>query len=73
MRGVFEGNDVFAFEIKRQEDEDDEDQPSQEACTIPDPDKPNHILVCHNGRTLSISPDAWPGHQGHGDTCGPCS
>jgi hypothetical protein len=77
VRGVFEDGDVFAYEIKLQEEEEEEEDTSQESCSISvrenrDPDKPNHILVCHKGRTLSISPDAWPGHRSHGDTCGPC-
>ncbi len=73
VRGVFEGEDVFAYEIKLQEEEEDEeDETLQESCNVRDPQKSNHILVCHKGRTLSISPDAWPGHQAHGDTCGPC-
>ena len=74
VRGVFEGEDVFAYEIKLQEeDEDDEDDTSQESCNVRDPAKPNHILICHKGSTLSVSPDAWPGHRAHGDTCGPCN
>jgi hypothetical protein len=71
VRGVFEGADVLAHEIMLQ-DEDEEDESSSSTCNVPDPSKSNHVLVCHKGRTLSISPDAWPGHAGHGDTCGPC-
>ncbi len=73
VRGVFDGEDgdVLAHEIKLQEEEEDADG-APSACNYRDPAKPNHILVCHNGRTLSIAPDAWPGHAGHGDTCGPC-
>lgn len=73
VRGVFEGDDVFAFEIKLQEEEEDLDDPPAQACTVTDPAKPNHILICHKGRTLSVAPEAWPGHAGHGDTCGPCN
>lgn len=73
VRGVFEGDDVFAFEIKLQdEEEEDPDDGSAPSCTVQDPAKPNHILICHKGRTLSVSPNAWPGHFGHGDKCGPC-
>ncbi len=73
VRGVFEGADVFAFEIKLQEEEEDEeDVAAQSTCSAWDPNKPGKILVCHNGRTLSISPDAWPDHSAHGDKCGPC-
>lgn len=72
VRGMLEGDmEVFAWEIKLQEEDDDDDN-SPSACNYVDPAKPNHILVCHKGKTLSISPDAWPGHAGHGDTCGPC-
>lgn len=71
VRGVFEDDGVLAHEIKLQEEEEDGDG-SVAACNVRDPAKPNHILVCHKGRTLSIAPDAWPGHAGHGDTCGPC-
>lgn len=71
VRGVFEGDDVFAFEIKLQEEEEDDVTP-QSTCTSWDPDKPAKIRVCHSGKTLSISPDAWPEHSAHGDTCGPC-
>ena len=70
VRGVFEGDDVLAHEIKLQEEEEDGDG-AVSACNYRDPAKSNHILVCHKGRTLSIAPEAWPGHAGHGDTCGP--
>jgi hypothetical protein len=71
VRGVFEDGDVLAHEIKLQEEEEHEDGPPA-ACNYRDPAKPNHILICHKGRTLSVAPDAWGGHAGHGDTCGPC-
>ncbi len=72
VRGVFEGADVFAYEIKLQEVEE-EDDTTPGTCNVPDPEKSGHILVCHKGNTLSISPDAWSGHRAHGDTCGPCN
>jgi len=72
VRGVFEGDDVLAHEIKLQEEEEEDGDEPTSACNYRDPAKSNHILVCHKGRTLSIAPEAWPGHQGHGDTCGPC-
>src|SRR5262245_47263466 len=32
------------------------------------------ITICHEGRnTITISANAWPAHQAHGDTLGPCS
>ncbi len=74
VRGVFDGDNVFAYEIKLQEEEEvDTDTSAATACNSPDPDRPGKILVCHNGNTLSISPDAWAGHREHGDTCGPCN
>jgi hypothetical protein len=70
VRGVFEGADVFAYEINMQEVEEEDTQPV--TCNVRDPEKSGHILVCHKGRTLSIAADAWAGHREHGDTCGPC-
>jgi hypothetical protein len=73
VRGSFEGDDVLAREIMLQNEAEDEDgDGSAAACNYRDPAKPNHILICHKGQTLSVSPDAWQGHAGHGDTCGPC-
>ncbi len=73
VRGVFESGDVLAHEIKLQDEEEEEDgDEATSACNYRDPAKSNHILVCHKGKTLSIAPDAWSGHRGHGDTCGPC-
>ncbi len=73
VRGVFEGKDVFAFEIKLQEEEEEEEEVTpRSSCDDRDPAKPNHILICHKGKTKSVSPNAWSGHHGHGDTCGPC-
>jgi len=73
VRGVFEDGDVLAHEIKLQEEEEEDADGAPSACNYRDPAKSNHILVCHKGKTLSIAPDAWPGHAGHGDTCGPCT
>jgi hypothetical protein len=77
VKGEFEqaadgSSQVFAREIKLQEEEEVEDTP-QNGCSVPDLDKPGKILICHEGKTLSVSPDAWPGHAGHGDRCGFCS
>lgn len=72
VRGVFESGDVLAHEIKLQDEEEEEEGGTPSACNYRDPAKSNHILVCHKGKTLSIAPEAWPGHAGHGDTCGPC-
>ncbi len=35
--------------------------------------KAGQILVCHRGRTRSLSPDALADHLAHGDTAGACS
>ncbi|MCH8150565.1 MAG: hypothetical protein IH987_21745 [Planctomycetes bacterium] len=29
-------------------------------------------VVCHKGRTLTVSESSVPAHLAHGDTCGPC-
>ena len=71
VRGVFEDGDVFAFEIKLQEEEEEEVAPAS-GCYVWDSKRPGKILVCHKGKTLSISPDAWADHSGHGDSCGGC-
>lgn len=62
---------VFAREIKLQDEIDRDDVPT--TCNVFDPAKPGKILICHKGKTLSVGADAWSGHAGHGDTCGPCS
>ena len=76
VKGEFEqaadgSSQVFAREIKLQEEQEVVDTP-QNGCSFADPDKPGKILICHKGKTLSVSPDAWPGHAGHGDGCGAC-
>lgn len=63
---------VFAREIKLQEEEKDDDPPPTSTCSFADPAKPDKILICHKGRTLSVSADAWSDHASHGDTCGQC-
>jgi hypothetical protein len=72
VRGVYDGTNVFAYEIKLQE-EDDDTNTSPSSCNVKDPAKEGHILICHKGRTTSVSKDAWSGHREHGDTCGPCN
>jgi hypothetical protein len=32
----------------------------------------NKVLVCHNGNTICVSPNAVPAHLAHGDQLGPC-
>ena len=78
IKGEFEAaedgsSQVFAREVKLQEEEERDDPPPAATCNVFDPAKPNKILICHKGRTLSVGADAWPGHAGHGDSCGPCS
>ena len=41
-------------------------------------DEDDMMTICHKPgtpaeKTMTISSDAWPGHQGHGDTIGACS
>jgi hypothetical protein len=40
-----------------------------------DVDESGHkITICHKGKnTITIDVSAWPAHQAHGDTCGPCT
>jgi hypothetical protein len=53
---------VLAEEIKLQGDESAGDDPEGQKVTI-----------CHKKKnTLSISANAWPAHQAHGDTMGAC-
>jgi hypothetical protein len=33
---------------------------------------PKKIIICHNGRTISVGEKAVPAHLAHGDTLGPC-
>jgi hypothetical protein len=38
-----------------------------------EPDKENKkIKICHKGKTITVSENAWKGHEGHGDYKGPC-
>jgi hypothetical protein len=49
------------------EDDDGAQPPAEE--TAP----PEKVVICHMGKeTISISPSAWPAHDAHGDTIGPC-
>ena len=68
---AIEGNtDVLAYEIKLQ------------GPATPTPGTPvaeEKVTICHippgnpsKKQTLSIGASAWPAHQGHGDTQGPC-
>jgi hypothetical protein len=31
------------------------------------------VTICHKGKTITVSQKAWPAHQRHGDTLGPCT
>jgi len=61
-------------ECKVDDDGDDDDDPTdpESPTGCEPPDGSTKILVCHKGKTLSISPNAWPAHRGHGDSCSPC-
>lgn len=66
VRGVFEGDDVFAYEIKLQEEEeDDEGEEKVTLCHIPpgNPDK---------AHTITVGASAVPAHLAHGDYLGAC-
>jgi len=60
------------------EDEDDLDGDLGAGGIIGDPggtpgDADHKMTICHNGKTtIIISLNAWPTHQEHGDTEGPC-
>jgi len=78
VRGVFEEADVFAQEIKLQDELEDDPVPTVTACGVTGANQ--KIMICHvppgnpaNAKTLSISVSAWPAHEAHGDSCGPCS
>ena len=71
VRGILETVDgveqVFAYEIKLQDDVDDGDTTE------------DTIVICHippgnpdNAKTKTIPTSAWPAHKAHGDTLGPC-
>ena len=70
---IADSTDVLAHEIKIQEEEDDPAQPGGP------PPGDRKITICHippgnpsKKQTISISINAWPAHQAHGDTEGPC-
>ena len=79
VRGVFEGDDVFALEIKLQDDvADDDNVTTASACGVTGADK--KVTICHrppgnpdHAKTLSIGVSAWPAHEAHGDSCGACT
>jgi hypothetical protein len=76
VKGVFrelrDGQDpadqeVLAWEIKLQREAEEEDEGDDEG----DSDGDQKITICHKGKnTLTISINAWPAHQAHGDTKG---
>jgi hypothetical protein len=68
----------MAGDCEAEQDDDDEDDDS----TVEIPDKCKgalsesglKITICHNEKnTITISVNAWPAHQAHGDYCGPCT
>ncbi|MGH9462570.1 MAG: hypothetical protein ACRD1X_15250 [Vicinamibacteria bacterium] len=69
VRGVFEGTDVFAQEIKLQDEGEEDDIEGGEKvtlCHIP-PGNPG------NAKTITVGASAVDAHLAHGDTLGPCS
>jgi len=68
VRGVFEGEDVFAFEIKLQEEEEEDDL-----------DDGAKVTLCHippgnpsKAKTITVGASAVPAHLAHGDYLGAC-
>ena len=68
VRGVFEGDDVFAFEIKLQEEEEEEEKEGEDQVTL-----------CHipkgnpgNAKTITVGAGAVAAHLAHGDYLGSC-
>lgn len=51
-------------------DPDDPPNPPQEPP--PDPGNGDCPILCHRGRTISVSDRAVNAHLAHGDSCGPC-
>lgn len=68
VRGVYEGDDVFAFEIKLQEEEEEEEGEEEQVtlCHIP-PGNPD------NAKTITVGASAVPAHLAHGDYLGACN
>ena len=68
VRGVLEGSDVFAQEIKLQDEDELEDAGEDKVtlCHIP-PGNPD------NKKTITVGASAVEAHLAHGDTLGPCS
>jgi hypothetical protein len=60
---IDDSDDVLAYEIKVQDDEDVDD----------DGEDGEKVTICHKGKnTLSVGASAWPAHERHGDTLGAC-
>ncbi len=65
VRGVFEGDDVFAYEIKLQEEDEEDEEGQVTLCHIP-PGNPG------NAHTITVGASAVPAHLAHGDYLGAC-
>jgi len=46
--------------------------PTDVPPTDPPPPTEETMVICHKGNTITISVSAWPAHEAHGDTIGPC-
>ena len=63
--------------MPEEEDEEEEEGEDDEVVDIPSRCNPSvsngKITICHKKKkTLSVSINAWPAHQAHGDTKGAC-
>ncbi len=42
------------------------------ALVLPVSAKPNKVVICHKGKTISVSSASLNSHLAHGDYVGPC-
>ncbi len=48
------------------------DKVTEKVVSVSQKNQSKKINICHNGQTISINSNAWPGHQAHGDSRGEC-
>lgn len=79
LEGINESANVDGPCAIEDQDEDDDNEEPDETSPCPT-DSKGKIAICHrppgnpgNAQTLSIAPSAWPAHEAHGDSCGPCT